>query len=104
MEEVLKASLGIYRAGFYFVANLIKDAIIVEFLIISLVGLIVGWFTYKPRNGGEFGGRLLWYMFSGCYACILVFSDPVLGIYAWYFFIGVMLKFSFEILFNNATP
>lgn len=104
MEEVLKSSLGIYDAGFVFVLNLVKGVASTEFLIFALVGFFIGWFTYKPRNGGEFGGRLLWYIFSGFYALILVFSQPALSIYAWYFFMGVMLKFSFEILYNNATP
>lgn len=104
MEEVLNSSLGIYQAGYFFVANLVKGVISTEFLVISLVGFVIGWFTYAPRNGGEFGVRFLWYLFSGIGALILLFADQNYSVYPWYFFMGVMLKFSFEILYNNATP
>jgi hypothetical protein len=100
MEEVLKSSLGIYQAGFYFVLNLVKGIVSKELLTACIICFIVGWFTYKPRNGGEFGGRLLWYMFAGFYAVVFVFSQPAYSIYGWFFLMGVMLKFSFEILYN----
>jgi hypothetical protein len=104
MQEVLNSSLGIYWAGYLFIANLVAGVSSKEVLILSIVCFVIGWFTYAPRNGGEFGGRFLWYVFSGCYALILLVSEPMYNMAAWYFFMGVMLKFSFEILYNNATP
>lgn len=104
MDEVLNSASGIYQAGFIFVLNLVKGVASKELLIAAIICFIVGWVTYAPRNGGEFGGRFLWYIFSGFYALILVFSQPAYSIYGWFFLMGVMLKFSFEILYNNATP
>lgn len=101
MEDSLSSSLGIYWVVYALFTNKYGLA---DLLIIGVIFPAIGWLSYAPRHGKPLGMlRLFWYIVIVYFVFITAAEEATnTRMLLWCSGIGMMLRFSYEVLYKDS--
>lgn len=103
MEELLNSSLGIYWAIYTLFNYEYTNS---QWLIVGWGSIAVGLLSFAPRHGRSIPKiRLAWYFFLAFWVVnggVFTQARHSLAMMMWCVLIGMMLRFSYEVLYNNS--
>lgn len=103
MEEVLNNSVGIYWAIYTLFNYEYTNS---QWLILGWLSIAVGIISFAPRHGRPIANwRIGLYLFLAYWVIeggVFTQARHALAMMMWCVLIGIMLRFSYEVLYNNS--
>ena len=101
MEEIRNSLTGIYWAIYLLCDYQYTNS---QWLIMGWGNIAVGILSFAPRRGRSIPVfRFLWYLFLAFWMIVGISSPKTaLEMMMWCVLIGIMLRFSYEVLYNNS--